>query len=163
MIVVDANLSKKIGSSPDAIFTSFISLEICDNLSEQDHINHCNQNRSSLAWFWCITEDSGMTRSKKNVALMHVSWRETPCMALILSMLIWDAERILDFRCHTCVCLPESNRAVGRRCGDRDRGWREMVPEEPHLWHSCYTRFFSNWIGQLNLLPFFFASQDWAE
>ena len=65
MIVVDVNLNKKIGSSPDAIFTSFISLEICDNLSEQDHINHCNQNRSSLAWSWCITKVNGMTRSRE--------------------------------------------------------------------------------------------------
>ena len=64
-MVVDVNLSKKVNSSLDANPTSSITLEIRDYLSEHDHINHCNQNRRTLDWFWCITEVSGMIRSRE--------------------------------------------------------------------------------------------------
>ena len=74
-MVVDVNLSKKVNSSLDANPTSSITLEIRDYLSEHDHINHCNQNRSSLAWFWYITEVSGMTRSRE-VSLSCMSVEE---------------------------------------------------------------------------------------
>ena len=63
--MVDVNLSEKIDSYPDAILTSKISHENCNNLSKYDHINHGNRNWSSLALFWCITEVSGMTRSRE--------------------------------------------------------------------------------------------------
>ena len=73
--MVDVNLSEKIDSYPDAILTSKISHENCNNLSKYDHINHGNRNWSSLALFWCITEVRRMIR-RKEMLLLYMSVKE---------------------------------------------------------------------------------------